>query len=118
MINKGVLTNKDLLAKSPYLRVSGDGQVNLVNETLDYKVKAVVVSTEKGQGGEGLDDLKGVPLPVHLTGPYASPDYSFDFGSVLAGAQKAKVEEKVEEKKQELKKKLDSGLKSKLKGLF
>ncbi|MEJ1365802.1 MAG: AsmA family protein [Candidatus Sedimenticola sp. (ex Thyasira tokunagai)] len=118
VIAKGVLTNKDLLAKSPYLRVNGAGQVNLVAETLDYKVKAVVVSTEKGQGGEGLDDLKGVPIPVHLTGPYASPDYSFDFGSVLAGAQKAKVEKRVEEKKQELKQKLESGLKDKFKGLF
>ncbi|MES9856197.1 MAG: AsmA family protein [Sedimenticola sp.] len=118
VIDKGVLTNKDLLAKSPYLRVNGSGQVNLVAETLDYKVKAVVVSTEKGQGGEGLDDLKGVPIPVHLTGPYAAPDYSFDFGSVLAGAQKAKVEKKVEEKKQELKQKLEDKLKDRFKGLF
>ena len=114
VINKGVLTNKDLLAKSPYLRVNGAGTVSLVPETLDYKVKAVVVSTEKGQGGEGLDDLKGVPVPVHLTGAYASPDFSVDWGQVLTGTQKAKVEKKVEEKKVEVKKKLEG----KLKGLF
>ncbi|OOZ37438.1 AsmA family protein [Solemya velesiana gill symbiont] len=114
VINKGVLTNKDLLAKSPYLRVTGAGKVSLVPETLDYKVKAVVVSTAKGQGGEGLEDLQGVPVPVHLTGPYASPDFSIDWGTVLTGTQKAKVDKKVEEKKTEIKEKLGD----KLKGIF
>lgn len=114
VISKGVLTNKDLLAKSPFLRITGAGKVSLIPETLDYTVKAVIVSTEKGQGGEGLEDLKGIPVPVHLTGPYASPDYSVDWGQVLAGSQKAKLEEKKEEVKQELKDKLQD----KLKGLF
>ncbi len=114
VISKGVLTNKDLLAKSPYLRITGAGKVNLVPETLDYTVKAVIVSTAKGQGGEGLDDLKGIPVPIHLTGPYASPDYSVDWGQVLAGSQKAKLEEKKEEMKQKFKSKLQD----KLKGLF
>ncbi|MET0024744.1 MAG: AsmA family protein [Sedimenticola sp.] len=118
VISKGVLTNKDLLAKSPYLRVNGAGTVSLVPETLDYKVKAVVVSTAKGQGGEGLEELEGVPVPVHLTGPYASPDFSVDWGSVLTGTQKAKVEKKVEKKKTEVKKKLEDKLGDKLKGLF
>lgn len=118
VIKEGVLTSNDLLAKSPYLRVTGAGQVDLVSESLDYKVKATIVSTEKGQGGEGLEELKGVPLPVHLTGPLASPDYSFDLAAVLTGAQKAKVEQKVEEKKQELKQKLEDKLQNKLKGLF
>ncbi|MES9869259.1 MAG: AsmA family protein, partial [Sedimenticola sp.] len=81
-------------------------------------VKAVVVSTAKGQGGEGLEELEGVPVPVHLTGPYASPDFSVDWGSVLTGTQKAKVEKKVEKKKTEVKKKLEDKLGDKLKGLF
>ena len=118
VISKGVLTNKDLLAKSPYLRITGAGKVSLVPETLDYTVKAVIVSTEKGQGGEGLEELKGIPVPVHLTGPYASPDYSVDWGQVLAGSQKAKVEAKVEEKKEEVIEKFKDKLQDKLKGLF
>jgi AsmA protein len=111
VITNGVLNNQDLLAKSPFLRVTGAGKVNLVSETLDYKVKPVIVSTDKGQGGEGLDDLKGVPVPVHLTGPYASPDWSIDWGQVLAGTQKAKIEEKKEEVKTKIKDKLGDKLK-------
>ncbi len=106
VITKGVLSNRDLLAKSPYLRVSGTGQVNLVPETLDYKVKAMIVNTAKGQGGVELNKLKGIPIPVHLTGPYAAPDYSIDWGGVLVGSQKARIEEKKEEIKQKLQDKL------------
>ena len=114
VISNGVLTNKDLLAKSPFLRITGEGTVSLVPETLDYTVTPVIVSTEKGQGGEGLDDLKGIPVPVHMTGPYVSPKFSVDWGKVLTGTQKAKVEEKIEEKKEEVKQKLQDKIKGSL----
>lgn len=114
VITRGILANEDLLAKSPFLRVNGAGKVNLVQETLDYKVKTVIVGSAVGQGGEGLENLKGVPIPVHLTGPYASPDYSVDWGAVLTGTQKAKIEEKKEEVKQKVQEKLQN----KLQGLF
>ena len=115
VIKKGVLSNKDLLAKSPFLRVNGAGKVNLVKETLDYTVEAVIVSTAKGQGGEGLEELKGVVVPVHLTGAYAAPKYEIDWGKVLLDSQKDKAIEKFEEKANI---KLPDDLKNKLKGLF
>ncbi|WP_275099478.1 AsmA family protein [Sedimenticola hydrogenitrophicus] len=125
VIKQGVLDNQDLLAKSPFLRVTGAGQVNLVTETLDYLIKPVIVSTAAGQGGAGLEQLKGVPIPVKLTGPYASPDYTIDWAQVVTASQKAKLEEKeaelkqrLEEKKQETREKLEDKLKDRLKGLF
>jgi AsmA protein len=125
VIKQGVLDNQDLLAKSPFLRVTGAGQVNLVTETLDYLVKPVIVSTAAGQGGAGLEELKGVPVPVKLTGPYASPDYTIDWAQVVTASQKAKLEEKkaevkqqLEEKKQETREKLENKLKDRLKGIF
>lgn len=125
VIRNGVLDNQDLLAKSPFLRVTGAGQVNLVAETLDYLVKPVIVSTAVGQGGEGLDELKGVPIPVKLSGPYADPKFTIDWAQVATASQKAKLEEKkvevkekLEVKKQEAKEQLEDKLKGKLKGLF
>jgi AsmA protein len=125
VIKQGVLDNQDLLAKSPFLRVTGAGQVNLVTETLDYLIKPVIVSTAAGQGGAGLEQLKGVPIPVKLTGPYASPDYTIDWAQVVTASQKAKLEEKeaelkqrLEEKKQETREKLEDKVKDRLKGLF
>ena len=115
VISKGVLQNQDLLGKSPFLRVNGAGKVNLVSETLDYTLKAVVVATEKGQGGEALEQLKGVTIPVRLTGPYASPKYTVDWAKIILESQKGKVEEKLQE---ELKGKIPVDLQNQLKGLF
>ena len=115
VISKGVLQNKDLLGQSPFLRVNGAGKVNLVSETLDYTLKAVVVGTEKGQGGKTLEQLKGVTIPVRLTGPYASPKYTVDWTKILLDSQKGKLQDKLEES---LEGKIPADLQEQLKGFF
>lgn len=117
VIQNGVMNNQDLLAKSPYLRVDGSGKVNLVMENLDYTIRPVVVSSAQGQGGEGLDDLVGVPIPVHLEGPWTKPKWSLDLAKVLQEQQKAKLKELEEKEKAKLKEKLDSKIQEKLPGL-
>ncbi len=126
VIRNGIVTNKDLLAKSPYLRVDGSGKINIVMENLDYTIRPVIVSSEKGQGGQGLDELVGVPIPIRFEGPWAKPEWKIDLAKVLQEQQKAKLKEKVDSKIQEklpeLEEKLPEGLKDKLpgalKGLF
>jgi len=120
VITSGVIRNRDLLAKSPYLRVTGAGDVDLVQERLDYLIEAVVVKSAKGQGGEGLEELEGIVIPVRLTGPLASPNYKVNWEKVLLESQKGKVKEQIQEKLEDkLKdKKLPGGLQDALKGLF
>jgi len=120
VITNGVISNQDLLAKSPFLRVNGGGKINLVAESLDYKVEGVIVSSDKGQGGEGLEELKGVVIPVHLTGPLASPNYKVNWEKALLESQKGKVKEKIQEKIEEKLKGKDipPDLQDALKGLF
>lgn len=113
-VANGLLTNNDLLAKSPFLRVTGSGQVNLPKESMDYKVKTVIVNTDKGQGGEGLEELKGIPIPLHVKGTFAKPSYGIDLAAVLTGTQKAKVQKKIDKKV----KKLEEKIQDKLKGFL
>jgi AsmA protein len=88
VIEQGVIKSDDLMMSSPLLRVTGKGTVNLVNESIDYKVKPVLVGSLEGQGGQGLDQLKGVPIPVKLTGNMYEPDISVDILAAVTGAQK------------------------------
>jgi len=71
IIKNGIVDNQDLFMVSPLLRVTGKGIVNLVDKTMDYHVKPRVVGTLKGQGGSML--RKGLTIPLHITGPFASP---------------------------------------------
>jgi AsmA protein len=139
-IKNGVVSNHDLSAKSPLLRIGGKGTVDLPRERIDYLVNASIVESAKGQAGEELDELKALTIPIKVTGSFSKPKFGLDLKPILEAKAREKLEqkkeeikEKVEEKKVEvkekakekvedekarLKKKLEDKLKNKLKGLF
>ncbi len=113
-IANGIAHNEDLAMKSPFLRLAGAGDIDIGGGQMNYVAKASVVASSSGQGGQGLDQLKGLTVPVRVTGPFEKLSYTLEFGSLVADAAKAKVEEK----KEEIKAKAEDKLKDKLKGLF
>ena len=94
-IKNGVATNSDLQAKSPLLRVNGAGTIDIGAGALDYTVQAAVVGTLAGQGGAELASLRGVTVPVHLSGPFTALSYQLDWGSLARQAAKAQAAEQV-----------------------
>src|SRR5690606_39675152 len=70
---QGTLTH--LLLKSPLLRISqGEpASIDLVNDQLDVLLQVNVVNTSTGQDGKALQDLRGVMVPVRISGPLAAP---------------------------------------------
>ena len=105
-IAKGVARNNDLSLKSPLVRVGGEGEINIGADSLNYLVKASIVGTSKGQGGRETGDLRGVTVPVRVSGPLAAPSYKLDFGSVVTDTAKQKLEQRVTD---ELQKRLGGG---------
>ena len=90
-IKNGVARNNDLSLKSPLLRVGGEGEINIGEDTLNYLVKASIVGTSKGQGGRETDELKGLTVPVRVAGPLAAPSYKLDFSAMATDAAKQTV---------------------------
>ena len=124
-IANGVAHNDDLAAKSPLLRVGGSGDINLGEDRLDYTVKATVVPTLQGQGGPELQAIKGLTIPVKLSGPFTAIGWKIDFVGMVGEIAKQKLDEKKQDVKAEVQKKveeqktrLQDQLKDKLKGLF
>ncbi|BAN69588.1 AsmA family protein [endosymbiont of unidentified scaly snail isolate Monju] len=118
----GVISNHDLSAKSPLLRVAGKGDVDLPANRIDYTVTAKLVASLQGQGGAEADQLAGVPIPVRIQGALDKPGYTLDVEALLRAKarqrlerEKAKLRTKVEQKVQE---KLKGALGDKLRGLF
>lgn len=116
----GVLKSEQLDARNPLLRVAGEGEIDLANETFNYLAKPTVVETSKGQGGKGLDELAGLTIPVRLTGSFTAPKYKVEIDDVVRekATEKLKEKYKVEERKEELKQKLNEKLGIDLEGLF
>ncbi|MCX7148302.1 MAG: AsmA family protein [Rhodocyclales bacterium] len=113
-IANGIAHNEDLAMKSPFLRISGAGDIDIGGGQMNYVAKASVVGTSAGQGGKETDQLKGLTVPVRVSGPFENLAYKIEFGSMVEDVAKARLEEK----KQEVKAKVEDKLKDKLKGLF
>ncbi|HOI52605.1 MAG TPA: AsmA family protein, partial [Azonexus sp.] len=114
----GVAHNDDLAMKSPFLRLAGNGDIDIGNSRIDYLAKVSVVETSKGQEGKELADLKGITVPIRLRGPFDNLSYSLEAGELLKDVAKAILDEKKEELKEKAGKKLEEKLGDKLKGLF
>ena len=100
-IKGGVAHNEDLDVKSPLFRIGGAGDIDVGNSRLDYTTKASVVASTKGQGGEDLEALRGLTVPVRLSGPFENLSYDVDFRGMFAGAAKSKLGGEVKERVQE-----------------
>lgn len=111
-LRNGVAHNEDLSLKSPLLRLSGKGDVDIGSDSIDYLAKATLSGTLEGQGGR--ENVGGLTVPVRLSGPYADLKYKIEFGSMISEGAK----QKIESKKEELKSKVKEELQDKLKGLF
>ena len=94
----GVARNNDLDMKSPLLRVAGEGEINIGGDSLNYLVKASIVGTSKGQGGREVEELRGVTVPVRVSGPLASPSYKLDFGRAATDSAKQRLTDELQKR--------------------
>lgn len=120
-IVNGVIRNDDLSAKSPLLRLAGNGMVDLPASKIDYLLKASLVASSKGQDGRELMELKALTVPVRLHGPLTAPGYTLDYGSLLLDNSREleqKTRQKLEQGSQRLEEKTQQKLQHQLNKLF
>lgn len=121
-IKDGVAVNDDLDMKSPLLRLGGGGKVDVGAGSLDYTTRVSVVGTLKGQDGRAVDQLRGVTVPVKLSGPFDRLAWNIDWNVAAQEAIKAQVVQKLLPQTQEEKDKARATVEQKardaLKGLF
>jgi AsmA protein len=122
-VNNGIAHNDDLSMKSPLLRLSGNGDINIGNDSINYLAKATLAKTLEGQGGK--DSVGGLTVPVRVNGPFVDLKYALDFNEMLSDEAKQKVatakvavKQQIEVKKEEVKTQIQDQLKNSLKGLF
>jgi AsmA protein len=96
-IANGVAHNDDLAMKSPFIRLGGAGAIDVGASLINYLAKATIVGSGEGQGGKEADQLKGLTVPVRLSGPFDKLAYKIEWGAMLEDATKASVEAKKKE---------------------
>jgi len=121
VIRDGVLTSDDLSAKSPLLRLEGEGQLDLARETISYLARPALVNTAAGQGGKTKAELESLIVPIRLSGNLYAPKVAIDWQAALKqqavtelreklGVSEETVREKREELREKAKEELSKGL--------
>lgn len=112
-VSNGIAHNDDLAVKSTVLRVTGNGDIDIGHDSLNYNVKAIFAKTEQG---------KTATLPVNVSGAFDDLKFKVDYAALLTDIAKQKIDEKKEElkakAKDQVKTKAQEELKRGLKGLF
>jgi AsmA protein len=85
----GIVSNDDLQMKSPLLRVTGKGTVEMPPKTVNYRLEPKLAATTKGQGGK--DEATGIMVPVIVSGPWHNISYKPDLEAMLKDAATGKA---------------------------
>lgn len=114
-MTNGVLANNDLNVALQYLKVTGQGTVDLPNSTLDYRLTATVLKIPR-EGAEPAaeEDLVDARIPVRVTGALTDPKVRPD----LEGYLKDQVKQRIDQEKEKLEEKVKEKLGDKLKDLL
>lgn len=84
-INEGKLHSSDFLMKSPLFSSKGEGDISLESGQLNYRLDTSLASTLKSGSNGELAELKGINIPMKLSGNYAAPSIIFDFVHASGG---------------------------------
>jgi len=96
-LEQGVGRNQDLKLASQLVNVNGGGKIDLKHSIIDYTMDVQANPREFAR-------LKGVNIPLKITGPLNAPVYALDFNAMVKG--KKTETEKQQALKQELKKQI------------
>lgn len=101
-IQEGVVDNDKLLMLSPVMRLDGAGLVDILQESLNYKLSVTPLS--KSTAETKLSDLGGITIPLLINGPVSAPKFTLDMEGALQEDLKIKAKQLEEKAKSELKK--------------
>jgi AsmA protein len=84
VVRNGVARNDDLDGRSEFLRISGEGTIDLAQGRLDYLLRTRVVNAATGRAGPEMMMLNSVTVPVQLNGPFGNIQWQVNWAAVTA----------------------------------
>src|SRR6185295_10019806 len=80
-VANGVAATQDLRMLNPYVRMDGQGLINIGQQSLDMRLAPRVVNSAQGQGGAA--GLGGLGIPFRIHGPWSRVSFEPALGDVL-----------------------------------
>ncbi|MBN1240618.1 MAG: AsmA family protein [Gammaproteobacteria bacterium] len=107
VVEDALLSNRDLNVTLDYLRLDGEGTVNLLNDALDFDLTATFVDSPKLQSEPLMAGLAGDMLPLEVGGTIAAPEVKPDYAALVRARAQEAVTERVDEERQEVEQRVE-----------
>ncbi|VAW37754.1 hypothetical protein MNBD_GAMMA01-112 [hydrothermal vent metagenome] len=101
-INAGIITTRVLKIESPYLQITGEVTIDLINMSIDGTIEPVLLDIPDQLVSDKYTKLLNIPIPVAVSGSLLEPDIKIDAKKLLLATQK----ERIDKEKDKLKGKL------------
>jgi AsmA protein len=85
-IENGIAHNQDVSVSTALLRIGGEGQLDLAQETIDLRLRCTVLAPLAGQDSRAAAALAGLTVPVALNGPLARIGWQVDVATLASEA--------------------------------
>jgi len=82
-INNGVVTNHDLQVQTGAVNATGQGSINLPNQSIDYTLYLMAVNSSS---------LKGQKIPFRISGQFSNLNYQLDIAALVAAVAKQQAQ--------------------------
>jgi uncharacterized protein involved in outer membrane biogenesis len=82
-VANGVATSPELLARTPFVDLTGSGTLVLADGVLDYGMRATLTNSIAIPNCSSMDRLIGGSIPFTIKGPATGPVILPDFGQIL-----------------------------------
>jgi AsmA protein len=80
-IAEGVAATNNLRMLNPYVRLEGQGLIDIGQQTIDMRVAPRAVNSIEGQGGNA--GIGGLGIPFRVSGPWSRVSFQPDLGNVV-----------------------------------
>ena len=96
-VTDGVIDNRDLVALLPFMRLDGQGSIDLAEATLDYRLDATFLDRPELARDAAMADLRGRRLPLRIDGALTEPRIRPDFGAMVTDEVRDQVRTRAED---------------------
>lgn len=107
VVEDALLTNRDLNVALDYIRLDGEGTVNLLTDELDFDLTAAFVDGPKLQSEPLMAGLAGDSLPLTVGGTIEAPEIQPDYAALVRARAQEAVTERVQEEREEVQQRAD-----------
>lgn len=105
VVTNGIMRNQDLVAELPFMQLTGSGDVNIPDGTVDYSLKARVFAKPEAlekATPEEIEDLTKTVIPLKISGSLSDPKVRPDVEGLLRQRVEEEIEDAVKDKLKDL----------------